>query len=173
MKETLALLTILLLTGADGCKLDLEGNQLPKALQLTKKFSESYGAHMFQEARQHAEDAFLIWEKHRGPRHVDTAVALSNLALANFALKENALAEEKYRAALSIYEFRREPQHPDIANCLAALAQVLAAEGRPEEARKLLLRALAIREHLFSATDQRTIEIAHQMESLDEAEGSP
>ena len=77
-----------------------------------------------------------------GDRHPDVAENLINLATVQFKLEHYSTAESYYRQALDIQQFWYGPNHPNTADVTTQLAQVLEAEGKLDEAQKLLNQAL-------------------------------
>jgi hypothetical protein len=91
-----------------------------------------------------------VWERVLGQSHPNVTDALYGLAKVNVSLLEFARAEAHLRRAKKIIERSLELDHPDLADTLTDLAQVLRATARgnrvkTEEAKSLESRAKAIR----------------------------
>jgi CHAT domain-containing protein/tetratricopeptide (TPR) repeat protein len=84
-----------------------------------------------------------------GPRHPDTAVSLSNLAVTLDALGRAAEAEPLARQALAIRRDVLGARHPDTAVSLSSLAGMLLGLGRAAEAEPLVREALANRREVL------------------------
>jgi tetratricopeptide (TPR) repeat protein len=81
-----------------------------------------------------------------GPRTIEVAKALNNLALAAHDLNPQADVEQMYREALDIEREQAGADHPSYARTLANLALLMQELGRIEEADALLREAIALGE---------------------------
>jgi tetratricopeptide (TPR) repeat protein len=90
-------------------------------------------------------------EKHYGPQHGETAIALSNLGQLLADMERLEEAEAHTRRALEIAEGNLGPDHGGVAVHLSNLATILLDQQRWEEAEALLRRALAIDEAALGA----------------------
>ncbi len=92
------------------------------------------------------QQALAIYEKTRGPDHLEAANELNNLAYLYQNQGRYGEAEPLFQRALAIKEKTLDPEHPSTAITLDNLAQVYQHQGRYGEAEPLFQRALAIRE---------------------------
>ena len=96
--------------------------------------------------------AVLAHASETGPSAENTSLLLKLYAIHLNARAEHAAAELLYRRALAIDENRFGPDHPDVADSLNNLAQLLhQATNRLGEAEALMRRALAIYERSVGA----------------------
>ena len=100
----------------------------------------------FQQARDLAERALSIGEKHLGPDHPDVAYSLNNLGAVLAELSNFSEAQMAGERALAIREKHLGPDHPDVAESLNNLGVILRELGDLPAARAAFERALAIRE---------------------------
>lgn len=77
--------------------------------------------------------------------------------------KSVSRVEESLRNALATQVESLGPDHPEVADTLVALADVMLADGRSEEAEPLLQRALEIRKASLGAGHQKVVEIEEQI----------
>ncbi len=74
--------------------------------------------------------------------HPDTAIALSNLGVINFNLRNYAQAETYLRQALDMQEEVFESNHPQVGTVLANLGATLAASKQVSEAKRTLTKSV-------------------------------
>jgi eukaryotic-like serine/threonine-protein kinase len=74
-----------------------------------------------------------IWEQSLGPGHMYVAISFREEAEARRRDRQDPLAEELLRTSVATWE-RGAPGHPGLADTLEALAALLEATGRQEEA---------------------------------------
>lgn len=96
-----------------------------------------------QAAREHLERSVALSRDLRGPEHLDTLAALSDLAGAYSHGGDHARSEEINRELLAIRERTLGPDHPDTAVTMVNLAIEIKNAGRPAEAIGLQQRAVA------------------------------
>jgi tetratricopeptide (TPR) repeat protein len=117
----------------------------------------------FQEAETNYREALAIWETALGPSHPDLARGLMNLAAFYHEREREAGAEQLYLRAAAILETS------DPALALVArneLADVLRAELRYTEARKLARATLARMEATLPAGDSRLLRASSNWQRL-------
>ncbi len=108
------------------------------------------------EAQRLYEHALAVRKTVYGPRHIETARVLDNLA--NVATRRDRAhdAEPLVREALAIVEEQLGAKHPQVAREWLVLAWVLTRQGRYDEAIEAARHALAIRSELLGATNRMT-----------------
>jgi CHAT domain-containing protein/Tfp pilus assembly protein PilF len=84
--------------------------------------------------------------KELGPTHLNTAVAMNNLAWLYCDLRQYARAEPLFKGSLAIAEAQLGKDHLDVATTLDGLARLYKSTGQYGQAEPLLNRSLAIRE---------------------------
>jgi CHAT domain-containing protein/lipopolysaccharide biosynthesis regulator YciM len=100
----------------------------------------------FAEAAKEFEKAVARADQVLGPRSLNTAKLLNNLALCYDHLGRYARAEALYRRSLKITEAKLGKNDPAVATCLANLGDLYREQGRWADAEPLLKRSLQIRE---------------------------
>jgi tetratricopeptide (TPR) repeat protein len=100
-----------------------------------------YSQGRYEESEPLYKRSLAIREKALGPEHPDTATSINNLAFLYFTLKQYDKAEPLLIRSLAIREKTLGLAHPDTANALWGCANVSAALGRMDEARKYQARA--------------------------------
>jgi tetratricopeptide (TPR) repeat protein len=90
-------------------------------------------------------------QRDSGPRHPETAIALTNLGNVLLAQGRLAEAERLQRNALAILEAALGKDHPRLGIVCANLAEVLRAKGDSVSAKALFRRTLAIGEQAYGA----------------------
>lgn len=93
-----------------------------------------------------AEEALTLSEKHFGPEHPDTAIALDGLGRVHLGKGSFAAAEPLLVRALAIREKTPGPEHPDTGLSLLHLGWVYQEKGDLARAEPLFTRALAVME---------------------------
>jgi len=139
------------------------------------------GRALFKRARSLLERTLTIHERETGPRHRDTGVSLTNLALLHEYQGDLAVALALFERALGISETSNGPEHPDTANALFNVARVLWTQGcllrghgqshaaRPlfERAWRLFKRALSILEKALGPDHPHTVDVRRYLQGLD------
>ena len=98
----------------------------------------------YREAKTLFERALIGWRKTYGSSHQNVAVCLYGLAFVNRALGDVGAAVPQLLESCAISEKVLAPDHPYLAQSLAALGQHYRASGRLGEAQDYYERALAI-----------------------------
>jgi tetratricopeptide (TPR) repeat protein len=145
-----------------GRALDMASRVLPEVHPLraaalnnvaqVRRFQERY-----LEAEQSYREALAIWEKALGPRHPDTARGMLNLAALHHERGREKPAEELYRRAAAIFSEAYGEDHELALIARAELAEVLRAERRYSESKRLSLSALPALETRLGASDPRVV----------------
>ena len=120
----------------------------------------------YLEAEQLYREALAIWEKALGPRHPDTARGMLNLAALHHERGREKAAEELYRRAASIFSEAYGEDHELALIARAELAEVLRAERRYSESKRLTLSALPALETRLGAGDPRVVRAAENYRRL-------
>lgn len=124
-------------------------------------------------ARLHYERALRIREARLGSSHPDVAWSLANLARLATASKIREGLERADRA-IAIYQAGGTPQDPDhLARALLVRAELLERSARLPDARRDLLDAVEIREHVFGAAHPFVAEARNALAELAFREGNP
>lgn len=119
----------------------------PKQIAWLEKQANRFEAKgRFARAAQYLETALALIEDYRGPRHVDTAAVLNNLAELYRKMGQFAKAEPLYRRSLRICEAKLGKHHPEVSIRLNNLAILCTDTGRYAEAESHLRRTVAIKE---------------------------
>jgi tetratricopeptide (TPR) repeat protein len=100
-------------------------------------------------AEQLLRRALEIREKVLGPKHPDTATALTALGAVYFDKGDYVGAETLHRRALAIREKVLGPEHPDTATSRNSLAEVLLRKHDAGAAEPLFRQVLAVREKVL------------------------
>jgi tetratricopeptide (TPR) repeat protein len=108
------------------------------------------GLEKYEESERIYRWALVVFERAFGPRHLEVAATLHNLAAVRDARGDLAEAEQCYRRALEIKEELLGCQTPDAATTRHNLGSLLRRAGRYTEATPLLESALAIFEEQLS-----------------------
>jgi tetratricopeptide (TPR) repeat protein len=109
----------------------------------------------YAEAEQHYRAAIAIWESAMGPRHPDTAKGLLNLAALHHERGRERAAEELYRRAASVFRDAYGDDHELTLIARSELAEVLRAERRYSESKRLSAATLPALETRLGAADPR------------------
>jgi serine/threonine-protein kinase len=121
-------------------------------------------------AQRTAAEAFV--ERAGGAELLD-ATLWTQLGTTQWNLGHFKEAEELLGRALDAREKAHGPKHPDVAESLEALGNVLADEGRYADARARLERAVAIREEALGPNHPRTASARNDLGMLLRDEGKP
>ena len=117
----------------------------------------------FQEAEANYREAVAIWESTLGPAHPDLARGLMNLAAFYHEREREAGAEQLYLRAVAILE-KSDPALALVAR--NELADVLRAELRYTEAKKLARSTLSRMEATLTAGDARLVRASSNWKRL-------
>lgn len=115
--------------------------------ELQEKADELYERGDYAGATKHYEKIVAWKEKILGPKHLEIAVFINNLAVLYDNQGLYKKAEATYLRALAINEKNLGSDHPDTASTLSNLAIVYENLGLYAKAKLLHLRALTIREN--------------------------
>ncbi len=130
-------------------------------LAQVRRFQQRY-----MEAEQLYRDALAIWEAALGPRHPDTARGMLNLAALHHERGRDRLAEEMYRRAAAIFTEAYGEDHELTLIARAELAEVLRAERRYTESKRLSVAILPALETRLGAEDPRVVRAAENYRRL-------
>jgi CHAT domain-containing protein/tetratricopeptide (TPR) repeat protein len=111
---------------------------------LNNEVMSLFGAGRYEAALIPAQRALQLARDAQGQPHLDTALALNNLAGLHDRLGDYTKAERLYKEALAIKEQLLGPDDQDVALGLNNLAALYKTQARYTEAEQLYLRALAI-----------------------------
>ena len=143
----------------------------PDADALDAQMTELYDARRYAAAEALAREILDSLREALGPRHLDVATALNNLAL---LLK----VQGDYPAALPLYEeilnIRREalgPRHLEVATSLNNLASLLRAQGDYRAARPLYAECLDIRREALGPRHPKVATALNNLAGLLQAQG--
>jgi len=120
----------------------------------------------YVEAEQHYREAIAIWEAAFGERHPDTAKGMLNLAALYHERGREAGAEDLYRKAAAIFEDMYGNDHELTLVARAELAEVLRAERRYSESKRLILATLPVLEARLGVADPRVVRALGNYERL-------
>jgi tetratricopeptide (TPR) repeat protein len=120
----------------------------------------------YAEAEQHYREAIAIWEAALGPRHPDTAKGMLNLAALYHERGREAGAEDLYRRAESIFHDVYGDQHELTLVARSELAEVLRAERRYSESKRITAATLPALEARLGVADPRVIRALGNYERL-------
>ncbi len=118
---------------------------------LNRKVEELRQAGKMGEAIPLAERALRLTEKRYGPKHAETAAALTTLAELLIAQSRYADAEPLLKRALTIRETSKNANSGEIAVALYKLGKVYEKQGRQAEAKQLMQRALVMRDRQLAS----------------------
>ena len=121
------------------------------------------------EAEQLLNDALAMRRRLLGPDHPNVAITLNDLARLMHEKGENKAAEEMHREAITILRKTFPDDHWEIAFVENSLGETLTALGRFDEARRLMIRSLAIIEAEHGATHAATRKARKRMGDLYDA----
>jgi tetratricopeptide (TPR) repeat protein len=128
----------------------------------------------YAEAEQHYRAAIAIWESSVGPRHPDTAKGMLNLAALHHERGRERAAEELYRRAASVFREAYGDDHELTLIARSELAEVLRAERRYSESKRLSLETLPALETRLGPSDPRvTRALANYQRLVDESGRRP
>ena len=133
-----------------------EEDSLQKANELKQELTRLYQQGRYAEAIPAAERVLAICEKHLGPEHPNTALALNNLALLYCHMGAYDKAEPLYRRSLAIYEKTLGSEHPYTAVSLNNLASLYYKMGAYDKAEPFFRRSLAIHEKVMGPEHPNT-----------------
>jgi tetratricopeptide (TPR) repeat protein len=105
-------------------------------------------------------------EKHLGPVHPDTLVALENLATVYRHQSRYKEAEAYFERVLASREKEPGPEHPDTLQTIHDLANIYHISGLYPEGETLYKRALAGREKVLGLEHPRTLATANNLAIL-------
>jgi tetratricopeptide (TPR) repeat protein len=126
---------------------DAQGVECDRAVRLLNRVVDYLWARgQFQQARELAERALSIGERHLGLGHPDVAYSLNNLGVVLAGLGKLSESRTVLERALAIREAKLGPDHLDVAESLNNLGGTLQELGDLPAARAAVERALAIRE---------------------------
>jgi eukaryotic-like serine/threonine-protein kinase len=115
------------------------------------------------EAEAALREAATMNRETRGPEHPRVALTTHFLGIVSQARGDERRAEEQFRAALALQERVLPPEHDETAGTAAALGNLLARQGRLDEARPLLGRAHAALLATHGERDPRVQEAASRL----------
>jgi tetratricopeptide (TPR) repeat protein len=95
-------------------------------------------------ARGELEIGQALYEKIYGADHPRHALSLNNLANIDLETNELVRAEQRFRQVIEIREHALGPDHPHLAMALSNLGLALRRQGRLDEAKQAVERALAV-----------------------------
>ncbi|MEM7156829.1 MAG: serine/threonine-protein kinase [Myxococcota bacterium] len=98
----------------------------------------------YEQAREQAERSLEVWEKLRGPDHLDVARAVRSLGVIAQRQGHYDEARRFQERALAILERALGSEHPDVGGALTDLGIVMSAQGDYREAHETHQRALRI-----------------------------
>jgi CHAT domain-containing protein/tetratricopeptide (TPR) repeat protein len=150
---------------------DLSPEDRARMEQLNKQIVESYQAGKYADAVASAQAALRLAEKALGAEHLETATALSNLALLYVSKGQFEGAEPLYQRALRIYEKEMGPKHPDTATVLNNLAGLYISQRQYDKAEPLLVRALVITEEALGPEHASTAASLNNLAELYKSQG--
>jgi CHAT domain-containing protein/tetratricopeptide (TPR) repeat protein len=119
------------------------------------------GRHSEAEALYRA--AAAAAEKTKGPRHIDVASALNNLANVLLDQSKHGEVEALYRRALGIQEERLGPNHASVARTVHNLGTMYEQLGQYSKAEALYVRARAIREQVLGPKHSDVAQTIHHL----------
>lgn len=105
-------------------------------------------------ARRQAEEALALREKAYGPKHVDVARSLDDVAEIAGKQEDYTAEEACLRRGLAICRESYEADHPELARATSRLGGALCRKRGSEEGRKLLAEAIRLREKAAGAQDK-------------------
>lgn len=132
------------------------------ALQLAGKYTEADSLY---------QRALVIRKKTLGPNHPEVAVALTHLAVLNYAQGKCPQSELYLKRALAIREKALGPNHPAVAKSLDNLAGLYYAQGQYAKTETLLQRALLIREKIWGPDHPHVVNSLNNMAALYDTQG--
>jgi CHAT domain-containing protein/tetratricopeptide (TPR) repeat protein len=130
--------------------------QIEEARKLNEEIVRLYRNGKYDEAIPLAKQALEIAEKALGPKYLDTAISLGNLALLYTTKGDYAKAEPLYLRAVWVIEKLLGPEHPDTATALSDLAGLYRTKGDYAKAEPLYERALEVLEKALGLEHPRT-----------------
>ena len=107
--------------------------------------------------------ALAIRQRHSGPKHPETAIAMNNLGNVLLARRKLVEAERLQRGALQILESALGKDHPRTGISCSNLADVLRAKGDAAPAKALYRRTLSIDERAYGKAHP---EVAADLDNL-------
>ncbi len=144
------------------------GSELTMAGYLRKQGDAFRDAGMYSEAEKPLERTLEIREKYSGKDHIDSAAALSSLAMLYEKQGRYDDAELLCKSALAIREKFLGPEHLHVVQSLNNLALLYESQGRYKEAEPLYKRSLTIMEkklgseHLSAATTLNNLALLYE-----------
>jgi tetratricopeptide (TPR) repeat protein len=121
-------------------------------LAQVRRFQERY-----LEAETHYREAIAIWEASLGASHPDTAKGMLNLAALHHERGRERLAETLYRQVAAVFQDVYGMDHELTLVARAELAEVLRAERRYTESKRLAQATLPALETRLGAADPRVV----------------
>jgi TonB family protein len=112
--------------------------------ELDSQAGALYDQGKYHEAISVAKEALKVAEQNFGPKHLNVARSLNELAFLYTEQGRYAEAESLYKQALAIQEKALGPNHPDVAKTLNKLAELYHIQGQETVAEPLYKRAQAI-----------------------------
>src|SRR3954453_12193695 len=137
---------------------------------LTRHVVEAYQAGQVNEAVPLAEQALELAQAF-GPRHPNTLISMSNLALVLNRQGRYSEAEPLYRETLQLRREVLGPRHPDTLRSLNNLASVLDNQGRYGEAEPLDRESLQLRREVLGPRHPDTLSSLNNLASVLQSQG--
>ncbi len=132
--------------------------------------------HKLDEAEQQIQASLTMCRQLHGDEHLDTILALENLAMIRWHQKRPAEAEPMMRRVHALRQQLLPAEHPDVLNALNNLGNVIFAQGRFPEAEQIFRQVLAAKleyqgeEHLsLGVTYQNLGATLFELGRMDEA----
>jgi tetratricopeptide (TPR) repeat protein len=125
------------------------------------RFRERYA-----EAERHYREAIAVWEAALGARHPDTARGMLNLAALHHERGRERLAEDLYRRCVAIFREAYGERHELTLIARAELADVLRAERRYSESKRLSAETLPALETRLGVGDPRVVRASENYRRL-------
>jgi CHAT domain-containing protein/tetratricopeptide (TPR) repeat protein len=125
----------------------------------------------YAEAEPLYRKALAIREQVLGPKHLDTGLGYTYLAISLNGQGKYRDAELLFRKDLAIQEEVQEPKHPDTAACCFHLAATLHFQGKYADAEPLSRRALAIAEEVLGPKNISTAQCCDYLAGSLNAQG--
>ncbi len=112
--------------------------------QIFALYKEQFQSQQFDEAEITAKREVEITIRNKGPRHKDTAAALTNLAIVQYRLEQYQLAALNFEAAITALEISEDRLYSGLVNPLKGLAATYVKIGLVDDAVVSLDRAIHI-----------------------------
>ena len=140
--------------------------QLAAARQSYARCSGFYDAHKYDEAVAPGQQALAVRREILGNESSETGSALNLLGLVMAAKRDFPKSEALLSESMELWRKLRGDGHPEYALVMQNLGEIYEDNNKPDQAQKLMRRALEIRQRTYGTSNSETMHSMYRLTNL-------